>query len=70
LSSFTRDSLMRKGFAGFVTFEELRTRLAEVPSEGGVYIVLRENGAPAEFRDVNPGGRFKGRDPTVGASGF
>jgi hypothetical protein len=67
LSSFTRDRLVEEGFRGFVTFEELRGRLGDVPSNGGVYIVLREGSEPVSFRDSNPGGRFKGRDPTGAA---
>jgi hypothetical protein len=65
LSSFARESLEREGFTGFLTFDDLRARLSVIPPRGGVYIVLRQGGVPVEFRDSNPGGRFKGRDPTV-----
>jgi hypothetical protein len=64
---FTRHSLAGAGFDGFLTFEELRGRLAEVPTEGGVYIVLREAEGPGQFLEQNPGGRFKQRDPSVAA---
>jgi hypothetical protein len=67
MSSFTREALEREGFSSFLTFEQLRERLAEVPPHAGVYIVLRTSGDPVEFLDANPGGRFKGRDPTVEA---
>jgi hypothetical protein len=68
LNSFTRGALSAEGFTGFVTFDELRAQLAEVPAERGVYIVLREGGKPVAFLEANPGGRFKGRDPTVSAT--
>jgi hypothetical protein len=67
LSSFTRQALASDGFDGFLTFEDLRVRLADVPSHGGVYIVMREAEEPGQFLEHNPGGRFKQRDPTVAA---
>jgi hypothetical protein len=67
MSSFTHEALTREGFGGFLTFDELRIRLSEVPPQGVVYMVLREGSDPASYLEVNPGGRFKGRDPTVGA---
>src|SRR5947209_8025146 len=65
MSRFTREALEREGFSGFLTFGELSERLADVPSQGGAYIVLRTKKEPVEFLDSSPGGRFKGRDPTV-----
>jgi hypothetical protein len=66
---FDRNSLEADGFTGFVTFNELRTsEFADVPTEGGVYVVLRESDKPPGFLDNNPGGRFKGKDPTVDVS--
>jgi hypothetical protein len=65
MSSFTRQALAGDGFAGFLTFEELRGRLSEVPTEGSVYIVLRAATGQDEFLEANPGGRFKQKDPTV-----
>jgi hypothetical protein len=51
-----------------VTFAELEAELGNhVPAEGGVYLVVREGSAAAKYLDANPGGRFKGRDPTVSA---
>jgi hypothetical protein len=47
-----------------VTFAELRGRLSDIDRVDGVYVVLRKVGAPT-FRAANPGGRFKGRDPSV-----
>jgi hypothetical protein len=66
--SFTRASLEAEGFQGWVTFAELEAELGtHVPAEGGIYLVVLEGGAAVEYLDANPGGRFKGRDPTVSA---
>lgn len=65
-SLFGRKSLEGLEFAGFVTFERLlETWLSAVPKGGGVYAVLRELDAAPTFLERNPGGRFKGRDPTA-----
>lgn len=63
--AWTRAALEAEGFVGWVTFEELGARLPSVPSDGGVYVVARDSADAPEFLDANPGGRFKGRDPTV-----
>jgi hypothetical protein len=39
-----------------------------VPATGGVYAVLRESDERPTYLLSNPGGRFKGRDPTVAVS--
>jgi hypothetical protein len=63
---FTQQALRSAGFSGWVTFAALGSELPkEVPPSGGVYVVYREGRAPAEYLDANPGGRFKGRDPSV-----
>jgi hypothetical protein len=66
VSLFDRDDLADRGFAGFITFAQLRsassTRVSDSP---GVYAVLRESDDLPVFLDENPGGRFNGRDPTV-----
>lgn len=64
---FHRAALEDLGFEGFVTFQDLRQgRIAEVPAAKGVYVVLRVAGRKPAFLSTNPGGRFKGRDPSVG----
>ena len=65
---WTRSDLEATGFVGWVTFETLAGQLTEVPQTGGVYVVVQAAGAKPEFRDENPGGRFKGKDPTVDAA--
>src|SRR5205823_4724784 len=62
---FTRAALLEQGFVGFVTFEELRGRLTEVPTGPGAYVVLGAAETPPEFVAASSGGRFKGRDPSV-----
>jgi len=68
VSSFSRKALQSDGFGGFLTFDELRVQIGRVPTGGGVYIVLRVSVDEVAFLDTNPGGRFKGRDPTVAMS--
>jgi hypothetical protein len=63
---FTRRGLADEGFDGFVTFHALRSGgISDVPEVGGVYVVLREADNAPRFLANNPGGRFKGKNPTV-----
>lgn len=58
--------LLDRGFSGFVDVGVLRNDYAgAAPKSPGVYAVLRERTQPPEFLEVNPGGHFKGKDPTV-----
>jgi len=58
--------LADRGFVGFVSIAELRAaNLEHVPPVPGVYAVLRASATQPEFLERNPGGRFKGRNPTV-----
>jgi hypothetical protein len=63
-SHWSRAALERQGFQGWLSFKRLADELPTVSREGGVYVVQGRGSAPA-FLDANPGGRFKGRDPTV-----
>ena len=66
---FNKTTLEQKGFEGFLSFTKLKGGdLSEVPSKPGVYVVVRPEGWKPEFMDHNPGGKFKGRDPTVDRS--
>lgn len=64
---FDRKSLEAEGFIGWLAFLEARASNA-IPATGGVYVVTYSGRAPVTFLPQNPGGRFKGRDPTVTAS--
>lgn len=67
-TSFERPDLIEAGFVGWRTWTELReSRFAEVPGAPAVYVVFRPSSTAPRFLGVNPGGWFKGRDPTVGA---
>src|SRR4051794_30151255 len=66
--SFERADLEAAGFAGWQTWGELRAfAYADVPSAPAAYVVYRPSAGPPRFRRENPGGRFKGQNPTVSA---
>jgi hypothetical protein len=61
-----RLSLEASGFAGFVTFGDLREFwLDKLPKTGGAYAVLRESPQPPTFVATSSAGRFKGNGPAV-----
>jgi hypothetical protein len=65
-TSFLRPDLEAAGFVGWRTWDELRAdRFVQIPSGPGVYVIYRPSATDPEFLDVNPGGHFKRRDPTV-----
>jgi hypothetical protein len=60
------DDIRVEGFDGFATISALqKSKCGQVPSEPGVYMVLRPNAMPPEFCSESKGGHFKDRDPTV-----
>lgn len=64
--SFTREGLANQGFHGFLTVSHLlATRLADVPRDAGVYVVMRPAAGRPTFLRTSAGGWFKGFDPTV-----
>lgn len=63
---FARSSLEAVGYVGWQTWEELRsTQLTVVPRAPGCYVVHRPGTDDPTFLPANPGGRFKGKDPTI-----
>ena len=57
--------LQKLDFAGFVSVKTLRTKAHLIPSEPGVYLILRDSDSPPKFLSVGTGGNFKNRDPNV-----
>lgn len=65
-SDFTKLNLKKAGFKGFITFRDLwNGQIDNISENGGAYVVLREIDTPPMFLEKNPGGRFKGKNPTV-----
>jgi len=63
---FARSSLEEVGYVGWQIWGQLRsTQLAEVPRAPGCYVVYRPDTDDPVFLPANPGGRFKGKDPTI-----
>jgi|SRR4051812_36620521 len=60
---WTRESLERAGFRGFVRFSDLSD--TDLPQVAGVYVVLRESVEPPEFLAASVAGHLRGRDPTA-----
>lgn len=57
------ESVNLDGFVGWVPFAALPT--ANVPTEPGVYVVIRPSDDPPSFLDASPAGHYQGKDPTV-----
>jgi hypothetical protein len=55
-------------FLGGSSIEDLQASCDAIPGATGVYILKRLQRTPVAFLPANPGGRFKGRDPTVSIS--
>lgn len=62
----TLSQIHEAGFGGFESVAALRAnRLAAVPGQPGVYLVLRTPSRPPQFLTASPAGMHKGRDPTL-----
>lgn len=63
--TFDVTGLRAAGFQGFETVASLRgNRLASVPTERGVYLLLRASPLAPRFLAESTGGWFKGLDPS------
>lgn len=56
------------GFKGFIPGKTLRSNASSVPSEPGVYIVVRDSECAPTFLATGTGGHFKGKNPNVDIS--
>lgn len=54
-----------EGFDGFTTVKSLRNATSDIPTDPGVYIVVRNSKSAPKFLEVGTGGHFKGEDPNV-----
>lgn len=63
MTTFTGAGLKTAGFKGFERFSA--TDLARVPEGAGMYVLLREKGAPPVFLEASPAGPHQGREATV-----
>ena len=64
--SLDRRGLSAVGFVGWESWAQLRSEaFAPVPTGPAVYVVYRPAAGAPEFLKSNPGGRFKGKDPSV-----
>jgi hypothetical protein len=64
--SFRRADLEAAGFVGWRTWDELRASdFAGVPSAPVTYVVYRPAVSEPVLLSANPGGHFKGNDPTI-----
>jgi len=61
---FSVTALSANGFQGWLSFPEARLS-GSIPVTGGVYVVSYPLRGPVAFLAAAPGGRFKGKDPTV-----
>ena len=63
MTTFTGAGLKSAGFKGFERFSA--TDLAKVPEGPGVYVLLREKGAPPVFLERSTAGPHQGREATA-----
>lgn len=57
--------LKSDGFSGFVTVGQLMLNPAQVTTDGGVYMILRDNTKTPKFLPEGTGGFFKEKNPNV-----
>jgi hypothetical protein len=64
--SFDRSGLEQVGFVGWLTWDQLRASdFVRVPDAAAAYVVFQSAPSGPRFAATNPGGRFKGKDPSV-----
>lgn len=61
---FTHAGLKAEGFVGWLHFKQMVNQ-DRVPRTAGIYVITRSSTGDPRFLEANPGGHFKGKDPTV-----
>ena len=59
------EDLIKFGFTGFKSVEELNKNPDLIPAQKGVYLVLNMSDKKVEFLLKGAGGFFKGKDPNL-----
>lgn len=61
----TKSELIKKGFTGFKTVDELWKSTESIPKKMGVYVVLYPHNDKPEFKEIGCCGTHKGKNPNV-----
>lgn len=59
------ENLKADGFEGFHTIKELTNSKSKIPTNKGVYMVLRTINTEPKFLGIGTGGHFKNKNPNV-----
>lgn len=60
------EDIIQNGFHGGQTIARLiEMGIASIPSQQGVYLIVRDTPEPHAFLPIGTGGHFKGKDPNV-----
>lgn len=62
---FSKDDLLKIGFAGFIRLKEIDNDFCIFPDYKGLYIIYIEENSNASFCNPGTGGFFKGKNPNV-----
>jgi hypothetical protein len=57
--------IVKAGFVGFKTMQELFIDSSQLPSIKGVYLILNQSKTLPLFLSVGTGGHFKGKNPNI-----
>ncbi len=61
-----KEELKKLGFSGFEKVKSLMmSDFSQVPSQGGIYAIVREKAEAPDFNKTGTGGHFKQKDPNV-----
>ncbi len=61
-----KEELKKLGFIGFESVKSLMmSDFSQVPSQGGIYAIVREKTEAPDFNEIGSGGFFKKKNPNV-----